>query len=153
MKPEGRSRLRRGRISRRNMFAQARVLQYRLCTRNSSFARGKLLVIVWRSLRRKRLDFLLLASLDCKKLRVLRALRMTCKFFSAAGGVCFREEQAPPLQGLCALRLCGDRRLLRWERAPALRVCAFFVCAAIGVRYGPSRTPVPTGLCAIFSKI
>ena len=63
-----------GRISRRTLFAQPCVLQYRLCTRNESFAKGLLLVIVWRSLRRKRLDFLLLASLDCKKLRGLRGL-------------------------------------------------------------------------------
>ena len=41
------------------------------------FCLGKLLVSVCRSLRRKRLDFLLLALLDCKKLRGLRALRMT----------------------------------------------------------------------------
>ena len=64
----------------RNMFAQTRVILLRLCTRNSSFAKGLLLVSVCRSLRRKRLDFLLLASLDCKKLRGLRALRMTVRF-------------------------------------------------------------------------
>ena len=66
-----------GRISRRSMFAQTRVLFWRLCTGNSSFAKGLLSVTVRRSLRRKRLDFLLLTSFDCKKLRGLRTLRMT----------------------------------------------------------------------------
>ena len=62
------------------------------------------MVIVWRSLRRKPqaalLDFLLLASLDCKKLRVLRALRMTDR-----GGVRWyafvTDDQWSPLQ-VCA---------------------------------------------------
>ena len=72
-KPEGRPMRQHGRISRRTMFAQTRALPWRLCTRNSSFARGKLLVIVRRSLRRKRLDFLLLG-----KPRLQKASRTSC---------------------------------------------------------------------------
>jgi hypothetical protein len=78
------------------MFALFRVLQYRLCTRNESFAKGLLLVIVRRSLRRKRLDFLLLTSLDCKKLRVLRALRMTYRFFLRWWVFVFGGSEPPP---------------------------------------------------------
>ena len=60
------------------------------------FCLGKLLVIVRRSLRRKRLDFLLLASLDCKKLRVLRALRMTDRSFVFVLIICKSISKYPP---------------------------------------------------------
>ena len=77
------------RISRRTLFAPIRVLFWRLYTRNSSFARGKLLVIVCRSRRHSALlhSLVLLrsASLAYAKLRALRALRMTYRFFCGGG--------------------------------------------------------------------
>ena len=82
------------RISRRSMFAQTRVLLWRLCIRNSSFARREPLVSVYRSLRRKQLDFLLLTSFDCKKLRVLRGLLAILLSDDTGGAHCVSETNA-----------------------------------------------------------
>ena len=41
-------------------------------------------------------------------------------------GAFFREEQAPPLQGLCAFRLYGGVRLLRTTNGRPYKLCAVF---------------------------
>ena len=139
MKPEGRSRLRRGRISRRSMFAQPRVLQYRLCTRNSSFARGKLLAIVRRSLRRyaPRLFAARQASTAKSFAYFVDCLQsfsvMTYRFFLRRGG-CFRRERFSLRLGHTRV-LTPHRGVIHYARVASLPPPYGFVCLLFVRRY------------------